>query len=86
MPRLMSQAAGCLLCGALVAPCALAAVKEPEKPDREMLRMMEFLKEMEMLQQMEMMREMQEAENGYAPSRNASARKAPPAKNQGTPK
>jgi hypothetical protein len=68
-----------------MAPGAFAAAKEPEKPDREMLRIMEFLKEMEMLREMEMMREMQETENA-GPARNARARKAPPAKNQGMPK
>lgn len=86
MPRLMNQSAGFMLCGALVAPSLFAATKEPERPDREMLRMMELLKDMEMLQQVEMMRDMHEADNAGAAPGQAGVRKTPPSKNKGTPK
>ena len=86
MPRLTTRTAGFMLCSALVAPSLFAAAKEPERPDREMLRMMELLMEMEMLQQIEMMRDMHEADNAGAPPREAGARKTPPAKHKGTPK
>lgn len=86
MPRLVHQTAGFMLCSALAAPSLFAAAKEPERPDREMLRMMEFLKEMEMLQQIEIMRDLHEAENAGAPARETAARKIPPARNKGAPK
>jgi hypothetical protein len=75
-----------MLCSALAAPPLFAAAKEPEKPDREMLRLMEFLKEMEMLQQMEMMRDAHEAEYASPPSRGADLRKIPPPKTKGMQK
>jgi hypothetical protein len=86
MSRLASQTAGLMLSGAFVAFSVLAAVKQAEKPDREMLRMMELLKEMEMLQQIEMMRDMHEAEKSGEPPRNAGARKTTPPKTKGTAK
>jgi hypothetical protein len=67
------------------APC-LAATKDTERADREMLRMMEFLREMEMLKQMEMMREMQEVEQSSdplpspPPPKSSSVKKKEPVK------
>jgi hypothetical protein len=46
-----------MLCSALVAPSLFAATKEPRRPGRAMMRMMNLLKPMEMLQEIEMMRE-----------------------------
>ncbi|MDH3443436.1 MAG: hypothetical protein OEN50_05885 [Deltaproteobacteria bacterium] len=86
MPTFMNQAAAVMLCILLSAPALFAAAKEPPKPDREMLRMMEFLKEMELLQQMEMMREMHEVDNAGELSRDAGGWKTAPTKNKGTPK
>lgn len=86
MPRLMNQSTGFMLLSTLVAPPLFAAAKEPERPDREMLRMMELLKDMEMLQQIEMMRDMHEADSTGAPPRQTVVRKTPPSKNKGTPK
>jgi hypothetical protein len=67
------------------APC-WAATREAERPDREMLRMMEFLREMEMLKQMEMMREMQDIEHVGEPLPGPAPHKAPPLKKKETPK
>jgi len=50
---------------ACIAP-GFAATKDPEPPDREMLKMMEFLRHMEMVKQMDMLRDMQHLE-GAAP-------------------
>jgi hypothetical protein len=80
MLRLMNQTAGFMLYSALAVPSLFAAAKEPEKPDREMLRMIDFLRQMEMLQQMEMMRDMHEADHAAEPPPNVPARKTPPAK------
>ncbi len=41
---------------------SFAANKGSERPDREMLRMMEFLRDMEMIKQMEMMQDMHNVE------------------------
>ena len=53
----------------------LAAAKDSQPPDREMLKMIEFLRQMEMIKQMDMLREMQQLEDGAAPA--APAPKAP---------
>ena len=86
MPRLVNQSAGFMLLSALVAPSLFAATKEPETPDREMLRMIELLKDMEMLQQFKMMRDLHEADNAGEPPGQAGVRKTPPSKNKATPK
>jgi len=39
---------------------SLAATKQTETPDKEMLRMMDFLKDWEVINNMEMMKDMQE--------------------------
>lgn len=53
----------------------MAAEKSGEKPDPEMLRMMEFLRDWEMFRHMEMLKEMQqvraEAQSGTPHSRNS---------------
>jgi hypothetical protein len=82
--RLGRRTAGLMLYGALVAPHSWAATKELEKPDREMLRMMELLKEMEMLQQIDMMRDMHEADHAGTAPRDTP--KTPPPKNKGAQK
>ena len=86
MTTLVVQIAAAMLCGLLLTPALYAAAKEPPKPDREMLRMMEFLKEMELLQQMEMMREMHEVDNAGELTPEAGSSKVQPVKNKGTPK
>ena len=84
--RLVNQTAGLMLWSMLVAPSLLAAAKEPEKPDREMLRLMEFLREIEMLQQIDMMRDLHEADYAGPPPRNAVLRKTPTPKDKRTQK
>ena len=86
MATFMIQAAAAMLGGLLFTPALYAAAKEPAKPDREMLRMMEFLKEMELLQQMEMMREMHEVDYTGKLAREAGSSMVQPVKDKGTPK
>lgn len=57
----------------LVGP-SFAATKDGERPDREMLRMMEFLREMEMIKQMEMMQDMQNVEPVVEPAPGTTAK------------
>jgi hypothetical protein len=59
------------------APPALAATKDQELPDKEMLRMMEFLKEMEMIKQMDMLRELHQVDGGGQVKTRATQRPAP---------
>jgi len=64
----------------VLVPAASAASKEPEPPDREMLRMMDFLKDMEVIKNLEMMKEVRQLEQmGDQPPRN-SGPPSPPAK------
>lgn len=51
---------GALALSAVCAAGTHAAEKPGDKPDPEMLRMMEFLRDWEMLKNMEMLREMQQ--------------------------
>ncbi len=46
----------------VLAPAASAASKEPEPPDREMLRMIDFLKDMELIKNLEMMKDIRQLE------------------------
>ncbi len=64
----------------------LSATKDPEPPDREMLKMMEFLREMEMLKQMEMMRELDRAESLGEPAKSAAPVKSASARKKESPK
>jgi len=61
----------------LVRP-ALAATKDGERPDREMLRMIEFLREIEMIQQMEMMEDMKSLESPGESLREATTQPSAP--------
>jgi hypothetical protein len=84
MARIVTRGAlflSCAFYGCLVASCVFAAAQETEKPDREMLRLMELLKDLEMLQQIDMMRDMHEPDYaGGAPSRQSEVGKHPPSK------
>jgi hypothetical protein len=64
----------------LAAPPCFAATKDADRPDREMLRIMEFLREIEMLKQMELMRDMQEVEHAGDKPPNGTAQKSLPGK------
>jgi hypothetical protein len=86
MLRYSHRAAVLTLVITLSQPSLFAATRERERPDPEMLRMMEFLREMEMLQQIEMMREFEAIDDAREPQQNAGARKTPPAQKKGDPK
>ncbi len=86
MTGVVNRTAGVMLFSLLLTPVPFAATKEPPKPDREMLRMMEFLKEIELLQQMEMMREMHEVDGAGEVAPKSGGSKVQPVKNKGTSK
>jgi hypothetical protein len=67
--RTIARAA--LLLVSLHASPALAASKEVQPPDPEMLRMMEFLREMEMIKQMEILQQMHQVEAVGDPAKGA---------------
>lgn len=69
-----------LLVALVLAAPSLAAAKDGERPDREMLRMMEFLRAMEMIKQMEMMQDMQNVESVGEPAPGKTAKIPGPAK------
>ena len=65
----------------LLAPTAtLAASKEIEQPDREMLRMMDFLKDLEVIKNMEMMKDIRQLEQVSEPARRGNGQAPLPAK------
>ena len=57
-----------------------AASKENERPDKEMLRMMDLLHEMEMVKRVEMMQDLTHVEQIGTPTPDASSRKPLPSK------
>lgn len=63
----------------VVAP-TLAATRDGDQPDREMLRMMEFLREMEMIRQIEMMQDMQQLEQSADQAPRGAPQTSAPAK------
>jgi hypothetical protein len=56
------------------------ATKEAERPDKEMLRMMDFLREIEMIKQAEMMQELSQVEQAGDQISDTRGRKPLPAK------
>ena len=60
----MKLLVGMILLLAATISAGVAATKDPQLPDREMLKMMELLRQMEMIKQMEMLQDMQHLENG----------------------
>jgi len=64
----------------LSVPNAYGATRDSERPDREMLRMMEFLREMEMMKQMEILRDLNQVEIVGDTIRETPAQKSPAAK------
>jgi hypothetical protein len=64
---------------ALATSIGVAATKDTQAPDREMLKMMEFLREMEMIKQMEMLQNMEQLEN-TGETKTAAPQKTPPTK------
>lgn len=72
-----------LLLMLLLDPTALAATKQDELPDREMLRMIDFLRDWEMIKNMEMMRELQAMEQaGDRGSKTATQKTLPGVKKE----
>lgn len=62
----MKSVVGIFLLLAAAVSAGVAATKDPQVPDREMLKMMELLRQMDMIKQMELLRDMQHLENGGA--------------------
>lgn len=70
-----------LLLAILLFPLSsMAATKQTETPDKEMLRMMDFLKDWEVINNMEMMKDMQQVAPETQPSSRAGARSPAPAR------
>ena len=69
-----------------VAHPSQAATKNAERPDKEMLRMMDFLREMEMIKQAEMMQELSQMEQAGDQMSDTRARKPLPPKKKETAK
>jgi hypothetical protein len=63
----------------------LAASKDNERPDREMLQMMDLLRDMEVIRQMDMMQDMPDVENAGDPAKG-TAQKATPRNKKETAK
>ena len=62
---------------------SLAATKQTETPDKEMLRMMDFLKDWEVINNMEMMKDMQQvAPEMQPPPRSGTRAPTPMRKNE----
>ena len=57
---------------------AVSATKEPDLPDKEMLKMMEFLREMEMIKQLDLMRDMHQVDTVGVQAKDGAPRKAAP--------
>lgn len=75
-----------LLVALVLVPPSLAATKDGERPDKEMLRMIEFLREMEMIKQMEMMEGMEDFESPGDRVRDATAQTPAPIRKKETSK
>jgi hypothetical protein len=75
---------GMLLLAFLLFPLSsMAATKQTEAPDKEMLRMMDFLKDWEVINNMEMMKDMQQvAPETQPPPRSGARAPAPARKNE----
>ena len=62
---------------------SLAATKQAEQPDKEMLRMMDFLKDWEVINNMEMMKDMQQvAPEANQPPRTGAREPTPTRKKE----
>lgn len=56
----------------------LAATKQNDRPDKEMLRLMEFLRNWEMIKEMEIMQNLQSVEQGNDLGSNTASEKSSP--------
>jgi hypothetical protein len=82
----MKPPVGMILLLALMASTGVAATKESQLPDREMLKMMELLRQMEMIKQMEILRDMHHLENAGAETEKTGPQTTAPAKKKETVK
>ena len=60
----------------------IAATKDNEQPDKEMLQMMDFLREMDVIRQMDMMQDMPNVEYAGDQLKDPSPQKPPPKKKE----
>ena len=77
----MRRAATIALLITVVAVTLGAAPKDSDRPDKEMLQMMELLKNMEMIKQIDLMQDMQKIDSTPAAATGASSQKIPAVKN-----
>ena len=64
----------------LTPAASLAASKEAERPDKDMLMMMDFLRDWEVIKHMEMMKDMQQVERAGDQAPRGAAQTSLPAK------
>ena len=64
----------------------LAASKDNERPDREMLQMMDLLRDIEVIRQMDMMQDMPDVENAGDPTKGTNSQKSAPRNKKETAK
>ena len=76
---MLKSAAAALLFFVVAVSHSLAATKDGEKPDPEMLKMMEFLREMEVIKQIDLLQDMHRVE-AVADQTRTTPRKVEPAK------
>ena len=82
----MKPLVGTILLLAATTAAGVAATKDPQLPDREMLKMMELLRQMDMIKQMEMLQDMQHMENTDTQRKTTTPPGAVPGKQKGTVK
>ena len=76
---LEEKVTGLILLAALtIARIGLAATKDSQPPDKEMLRMMDFLREMQLIKQAEMMQDLSQVEQFGDPSSDNRVRQLLP--------
>jgi tellurite resistance protein len=76
----MRRVASIALLIAVVAATFAAAPKDSDRPDKEMLQMMELLKNMEMLKQIDLMQDMQKIDSTSGAAAGGSSQKIPAVK------
>ena len=73
----MRLAAWIALLSVLVSTASIAAVhKDNDRPDKEMLQMMDLLKNMEMIKQIDLMQDMQKVESVGEPAASTNPQKS----------
>ena len=73
-----------LLLVLVVSTDGVAASKDSQPPDKEMLRMMDFLREMEMIKQVEMMQDLSQVEKTEDQKSDTRSQKPLPSKRKET--